>query len=227
MVETCQGLDEHVDAFVAVLVSARGEEEKSVVGIKVIGPVEVPANEIQNLCLGQLMQVLEFMRRGELLDVKTVWQNTVGLSLKEMFALVSRNVRYSGEDVRGMGSCSLNAVSVVDTTLSSLRVHVKVLQVVVEVDGSSAQVSAQQRCVCREDGRNVDAPLLAEGECHPSEPFVELRDYCPRLVVVNVLRTVSPELVPRYGYVCSYLAQEPSNQISEYDSFIRLVVTRG
>jgi hypothetical protein len=50
------------------------------------------AHEIVDLDLGLLMQVLELMGSGELLDVQTIGQNTIRLSLQKMLALVCGDV---------------------------------------------------------------------------------------------------------------------------------------
>ena len=80
------------------------------------------------------MQVLELVSCRELLDVQAVGQDTVGLALEQMLTLVRSDMRYSCEDICGVGSTAFYAVTVVNASLSSLSVAVKVLQVVVEVD---------------------------------------------------------------------------------------------
>jgi dihydroorotate dehydrogenase len=61
-----------------------------------------------------------------------------------------------------MCSSTLYAVSVVNTTLSSLRIHIKVLQVIVEVDGTSAEIASEQGGMSGKDGSHINFPLLAE-----------------------------------------------------------------
>lgn len=78
-----------------------------------------------------------------------------------MLTLVGSDVRDRGEDVGAVGSGSLDTVAVVDATLAGLVVDVKVLQVVVEVNGAGAQVSTEQGGVSGEDGRDVDVTLAA------------------------------------------------------------------
>ena len=58
--------------------------------------------------------------------------------------------------------------------LSGLVVDIKVLKVVVKVDGASTQVPAEEGRVCREDGGDVDVPLPTERNGHPGLPFVEM-----------------------------------------------------
>lgn len=49
----------------------------------------------------------------------------------------------------------------VDSTLASFMVNIKVLQVVVEIHRASTQVSTEQSCVSSEDGSNINLPLAA------------------------------------------------------------------
>jgi hypothetical protein len=91
------------------------------------------------------------------------------------------------EDIRGVCRSSLNAVSVVDTTLSSFRIYVKELQVVVEIDGSGAKISSKECSVGGENGSNINAALLAERKSYTSQPFVELNNNGFFLFVVDEL----------------------------------------
>lgn len=68
---------------------------------------------------------------------------------------------HRGEHIAGMRCCTLNAVSVVDTTVSGLSIHIKVLQVVVEIHGSSTQISAEKSSVGGEDGRHINTTPFA------------------------------------------------------------------
>lgn len=67
-----------------------------------------------------------------------------------------------------MCGASFYAVSVVDTTLSSFGIHIKVLQVVIEIDGTGAEVSAEQSRVGGENGGDIDLSLSAEWESNTS-----------------------------------------------------------
>ena len=58
-----------------------------------------------------------------------------------------------------VSSGPLEAVSVVDLSLAGLHIHVEMLEVVVEVHGSGAEVPAQQRGVGREHGGHLDIDL--------------------------------------------------------------------
>jgi hypothetical protein len=101
------------------------------------------------------------------------------------------NVRDSGEHISAMGRRSLDTVSepcqttptekslslpVVDTPLASFVVDVKVLQVVVEINAPSAEVSSEQGSMRSENGRHVNVALPAERNGKTSLPLVEVGD---------------------------------------------------
>lgn len=87
-----------------------------------------------------------------------------------------------------MGGTALYAVSVVNASLTSFRIAVEVLQVVVEVDRAGAEVSSEERGVRGEDGGNIYPALFAEGESNAGEPFVELANDGPFFLVIHILR---------------------------------------
>ena len=66
----------------------------------------------------------------------------------------------------------------VDTPLSSFMINIKVLQVVVEINTSSTQVSTKQSSVGGKDGSYVNVPLSAEGNSETGLPFVEVGYDC-------------------------------------------------
>lgn len=208
VVQAREGLDEHVAALVPVLVPAGREEVQRVIRVEVVVAVEVAAHEVVDLLLGLLVQVLELVHGAELCDVEAVGEHAVGLALEQVLALVGRDVRDGREDVARVRGRALDAVAVVDAALARLGVHVKVLQVVVEVDGAGAEVAPEQRRVRREDGRHVDAALLAEGQGDTREPFVEVGDDGLFLLVRDEL------------------SQEPRDEVSKHHRLVGLVVTR-
>jgi len=57
-------------------------------------------------------------------------------------------------------------------------VDIKVLQVVVEINTSSTQVSTEQSGVSGKDGSYVDMPLPAKGDSETGLPFVEVGNDC-------------------------------------------------
>lgn len=93
-----------------------------------------------------------------------------------MLALVSGNVGDGSEDIGAVGRAPLDAVTVVDSSLAGLVVDVEVGQVVVEVDGSGAEVATEESGVGGEDGGHVNVTLAAEGDSETGLPLVEVGD---------------------------------------------------
>lgn len=187
VVQARKRLDEHVATLIPVLITTSSEEVQRVIRIEIIVTIEVTAHEIVNLLLGLLVQVLELVHGAELCDVESVGEHAIGLALEEMLTLIGGDVGDGGEDVAGVCGGALDAVAVVDAALACLGVDVKVLKVVVEVDGAGAEVASEESCVGCEDGRDVDAALLAEGEGDTREPLVEVGNDCLFLLVRDEL----------------------------------------
>lgn len=188
VVQTGQRLDEHVHTLIPVLVATSGEEVQRLVGIKVIVPIEMTANKVVDALLVGLVQVLELVSCAELLDIETVGQNTVGLALEQVLALVGGDVGDGCKDIGGMCCAAFDAVAVVDTSLARLGVAVKVLQVVVEIDRTGAEVAAEKGSVSGEDGGHIDLALLTQGESNTRKPLVELCDDSSFFLVVDILQ---------------------------------------
>ncbi len=68
----------------------------------------------------------------------------------------------------------LDAIPMVDSAFARLMVDVKVLQVVVKVHGTSAEISAEQRCMSGENSSDVDMTLATKRDSKASLPFVEV-----------------------------------------------------
>ena len=93
---------------------------------------------------------------------------------------------------------------VVDTSLSSFVVNIEILQVVVEVDASSTQISTEQGCVSSEDGGHVDVSLSAKRNSQTSLPFVEMgNDSC--------LGLTGRELPSARAHISSVMLTSPKN----------------
>lgn len=143
IVKTGKRLDKHVDTFVAVLVSTSGEKVECVFQIEIVVTVEVSLDELVDLGLGNGVQVLELVHGREFDYIETIGQDTVWLALEQMLGLVSGNVTDCSENVCAVSSSTLDAVTVIDTTLASLMIDIKVLQVVVEIDAAGTEVSTE------------------------------------------------------------------------------------
>jgi hypothetical protein len=86
-----------------------------------------------------------------------------------------------------MRSGTLNAVTMVDSTLSSLGIHVEKLEVIVEINRACAKVTPKEGSVSCEDSGYVNPPLSAKRESDTGEPLVEMRDHCFRSLIANEL----------------------------------------
>ena len=146
------------------------------------------ADEIVDLLLGLLVQVLEFVHGGEFLDVESIRQYSIRLSFQEVLALVCSDVRNGGEDIRRVGGGPFDAISVIDAPFASLSINVKVLQIVVEVDGAGAEVSTEEGGMSGENGGDVHPPFLGQGECYTCKPFMEVSYDGPFGFVIHILR---------------------------------------
>ena len=158
--------------------------------IEIVGSVEVTANEFVDFRLALGVKILEFVHRLELDDIKTVGEDAVRFSLEEMLALVGGDVGDSGEDVGAVGGGTLDAVAMVDAALACFMVNVKVLEVVVEVDGAGAEVSTKEGCVGGKDGGDIDMALPTQGYCETGLPLVEVGNDSSLELPGNILRKI-------------------------------------
>lgn len=104
-----------------------------------------------------------------------------------MLALVCGDMRNGGEDIGGVRSGALDAVSVVNASLSGFSIHIKVLEVIVEVDRASTEVATEKGGMRGENGGHVDAAPLAERYCYTCKPLVELDNDGPLLLMEDIL----------------------------------------
>lgn len=125
---------------------------------------------------------------------------------------------------------------VVNPSLPSLVIDVKVLQVVVEIDRSGTEVPSQEGSVGGKDGRHVDMTFSTERDGQTGLPFVEVTDNGRGPVTGSELmshkkeRALAATLLFQHillvWAVSAHLAQEPSDQVSKDDRLVRLVIIR-
>lgn len=149
--------------------------------------VEMTTYEIMNLLFLNGVQILELVDGREFLDVKTVGQDTIRFSFQEMLGLIGGDVGDGGEDIASVCSSSFYAVTMVNTALSSFCVHVKVLEIVVEVDRAGTEVTTEESGVGGEDGRDIHLSLLGQWKGDTREPFVEVSYHSDCGLTRNVL----------------------------------------
>lgn len=171
------------------------------------------------------MKILELVHGREFLDIETVGKYSVRFSLEQMLTLVCCNVGHGSKDVASVSSSALNAVTVVDTAISSLRIHIKILQVIIEINRASAKVSPEECGMGSKDSGDIDAALFAQWQSYTRQPFVDVSNNCLFLFMGDKLKSVRVGLSrTKTGY--AYLSQKPCNQISEHDGFIGLSISR-
>jgi len=136
--------------------------------------VKVSSNELIYFRFAGGVEVLELVDSLELHNIETIRKYTIWLSLEQVFALIGRNVGYGGENIRAVSSRSFDAISMVDSPLSSFVIDVKILKIVVEVDGAGTQVTTKKGCMCSKDSGNVDMTFATKGDCKTSLPLVEV-----------------------------------------------------
>lgn len=111
------------------------------------------------------------------------------LALEKMLGfVVCGDMRHSCENVRAVRRRPLNAVAMVDTTLPSLVVNAKVLEVVVKIDATSTKIASEECGMGGKDSCHVDVPLSAERYRKAGLPLMEMGNDGFGEVVGNVLR---------------------------------------
>ena len=113
VVQPRQGLDEDVASLVSELVSPRGEEQKSLVKVKVDVTMEVAVDELHDLLLVHLMKILEFVIHS--LHIEAVRSYHVGFPLDQMLGLLTRDV--AEEDTRDEDPDGQHKVSIMNLTV--------------------------------------------------------------------------------------------------------------
>ena len=71
---------------------------------------------------------------------------------------------------------TFNAVSVIDPSLSGFMIDIEILQIVIEINGTSTQIAAEKRCMCCEYGSHVDMSLTTKRNGDTRLPFMEVGD---------------------------------------------------
>lgn len=55
-------------------------------------------------------------------------------------------------------------------------VDIKILQIVIEINGTGTEIAAEERCVRREYSSDIDMSLTAKGNGDTCLPFMEVRN---------------------------------------------------
>lgn len=131
-----------------------------------------------------------------------------------MLTLVSGDVGHGGEDIGRVRGGTLNAVTVVDSTLASFRVDVEPLQVIVEINVSCTEVSSEEGSVRGEDSSNINAPSLAKRQTNTGKPLMEVRNNGAIQLVGDVLD--SSVSLPLVSLSCFHSLTSPKNHATMY-----------
>lgn len=99
-------------------------------------------------------------------------------------------MRYCGEDIGAVRCSPLDAVPMVNSSLTSLVVHIKVLKIIIKVNRSSTQISPQESGVSGENSGDVNMALAAKRDCQPGQPFVEMTNDSLRCFSGSELRSM-------------------------------------
>lgn len=93
-----------------------------------------------------------------------------------MLAFVRGDVTDGGEYVSAVCGGTLDAIPVIDATLASFMVDIKVAEVIVKIDATGTEVTTEEGGMGGEDGCDVNVAFATKGDTHTREPFVEVRD---------------------------------------------------
>jgi len=147
-----------------------------IVEIKVVMTVEVAPDKFVDFGFACSMHVLEFVYRLEFNDIQAVGNYAVRFPFKQVFTFIGCDVRNGCEHVGAVCCRAFYAVSVINASLSSFMVDVKILQIIIEINGTGTQIPAEKRCMCREYGSHVDMSLTTEGDGDTCLPFMKVGD---------------------------------------------------
>lgn len=97
-------------------------------------------------------------------------------------------MRNGCENISAMCCRTFYAVSVIDSSLSGFMVDIKILQIVVKINGTGTEIAAEERCVGCEHSGDVDMSLTAKGDGDTCLPFMEVCNNSCCQLTGNVLR---------------------------------------
>ena len=150
-------------------------------------PIEMTANELMDFRLTCGVQVLKFVHRLELDDIQAIRQDAIRFPLEQMFRLVCCDMGHCRKHIRTVRGRPLNTIAMINATFPGFMIDVKVLKIVVKVDGTGAEVATEKSGVCGEDGGHVDMTFSAKGDSEARLPFVEVCDDCSVELTRDVL----------------------------------------
>jgi hypothetical protein len=102
-------------------------------------PVKVTNDELLDFSLCGSVHCLKLVQSGKLVSVESVRCHNLGSTLQQVLGFICCDLRHGSEHVTRVRRRPLDAVAVVDLTISCLLVRVKVRHVVVEVDACAGR----------------------------------------------------------------------------------------
>jgi len=91
--------------------------------------IKMTPNKFVNLSFSCGMQVLELVHNLELDNIEAVRKNAIWLPFK-VLRPIRRDTRYGGIDINTACCGAFHTIPVVNTALSCLVIHIKILEVV-------------------------------------------------------------------------------------------------
>jgi hypothetical protein len=128
-----------------------------------------PTSKIRRVWLQSSWPTKANLRKRKVSTITHTW-----LPLQEMLSLVGCDMRDCGKDITTVSGSALDTVSVVNATLASLMVDIKVPEIIVKVNGSSAKITPKQGSMSGKDSGHIDVTLAAKSDTHTGKPFVEV-----------------------------------------------------
>ncbi len=174
--QASESFDEQVHPLVAIFVAPAGEEVDGFVEVEAVGGEEMPHHEFVDGFLVLPVKVLEFVQRGEALDVQAVGENQVGLAAEEFFGLETGDLADGGENRRRVRGGFFDREARINIALGRFFVRVQVGEMVVEVGIIAGEISPQQRGMGGEDGGHGKLQMRDARDGDAGHPFVEMGD---------------------------------------------------
>ena len=100
-------------------------------------------------------------------------------------------MRDGGENIASMGSCPLDAISVIYATLSGFGINIKPLQIVIKVDRPCTEIPSKKSGVCGEYCCDIYMAFLGERQGNPRKPFMKVGNNSALLFSEDILWAIS------------------------------------
>lgn len=160
-------------------------------------------------------------------DIQPIWEDTIRFAFEQMLRFVCGNMRDRGEDICTVSGGTLDTIPVIDAALPGLVINVEVLKIVVEVDTASAEITAEEGRMGREDSCDVDMALPAQGGSRgrlATRESGRQRQWSAGARRTERRRARSLVWSAVKYQFRRYLAQKPCYDVAEHYCFIRFMI---